>query len=304
MKMNISITIWAMAAIALGAFVDAVAQERPEESLRIHRYGSAHTAPYDAFQYLNRLNAEFAEGDTPEQFSGRLFGRLGNQEGRILIKIPQGFDRDTYEGFKTFYRTEGDKSVGNCVACHQPPEFTDNLFHNTGVSRDEYEAVHGAGSFSKLDIPKAGEAVRPSKRLGSEPKAGKPGQANLGRWNSVDLDDSSLRKDGESKDTFLARMIGAFKTPSLRDLAGTSPFNHSGPYKSLEDVIAQKIRASNLAKQGDAPHTHEAFKTMNLSEEDIPGLVKFLKTLNELPEEEFRKIVLSPEILDTTYLFE
>ena len=40
-------------------------------------------------------------------------------------------DRDSYLAFKTFFRYEddGEANVGNCAACHTPPEFTDSRKH-------------------------------------------------------------------------------------------------------------------------------------------------------------------------------
>ena len=36
---------------------------------------------------------------------------------------------------------------------HVPPYFTDNSFHNLGISQVEYDRVHGDGAFQKLAIP-------------------------------------------------------------------------------------------------------------------------------------------------------
>lgn len=293
-----------------GALLAAVALSAPawgqttEERLHVHRFGSNYTAPYDAFQYLNRLPDAFAENDTPDTFSGRLFGRLGNQEGRMLVKIVPGYDKDTYEGYKTFSRTTGEKSVGNCIACHRPPEFTDKAYRNTGVSLTAYEKIHGPGSFSEIEIPGSESAVRPSKRLSSEPKKGEPGQADLGHWNYVDPEQSPLKNEGESHDAFLKRMIGAFPTPSLRNVAETAPYNHNEAYQTIEDVVRHKMEMSRLAKEGKAPYVDEAYKTMNITESDIPGLVKFLETLTNAAEEEFRKMVLTTDILDTSYIWD
>ena len=33
--------------------------------------------------------------------------------------------------------------LGNCVACHAPPDFTDFAFHNNGAAQDEYDAMQG-----------------------------------------------------------------------------------------------------------------------------------------------------------------
>ena len=43
--------------------------------------------------------------------------------------------------------------IGNCAACHAPPNFTDFKFHNTSATQEEYDSIHGAGAFAALQIP-------------------------------------------------------------------------------------------------------------------------------------------------------
>lgn len=104
-----------------------------EAKTRVHRLSTTNRSPYDAAAYVNRIPDKPRAGETPADFAGRVLGRLANQEGRILIKLPPGMDRQAYEGLKTFYRfanLDGEKlGVGNCAACHTPPEFTDFQSH-------------------------------------------------------------------------------------------------------------------------------------------------------------------------------
>lgn len=102
-----------------------------EEKTHIHRLKNEKRAIYDAFTYVNRIPEEAGEGETPTQFAGRLFGRLANQEGRMLLKLPEGMTKDDYLAFKTFFRYEGEQA-GNCNACHTPPNFnSDKTFVTT-----------------------------------------------------------------------------------------------------------------------------------------------------------------------------
>lgn len=100
-----------------------------EEKTKIHRLSSTKRAIYDAFVYVNRIPEKADKDELPHDFAGRIFGRLANQEGRILLKLPEGMTRNGYLGFKTFLRSEGKSKVGNCVACHAPVEFTDLKSH-------------------------------------------------------------------------------------------------------------------------------------------------------------------------------
>jgi len=100
-----------------------------EERTKIHRLSTTKRAVYDAFVYVNRIPAKADESESPTDFSGRIFSRLANQEGRVLIKLPQGMTREAYLGYKTFLSTDAKVSNGNCVACHAPEKFTDLKRH-------------------------------------------------------------------------------------------------------------------------------------------------------------------------------
>lgn len=43
--------------------------------------------------------------------------------------------------------------IGNCIACHAAPNFTDFKLHNTGTTQKEYDDIHGRGAFAALIIP-------------------------------------------------------------------------------------------------------------------------------------------------------
>jgi len=100
-----------------------------EEKTKIHRLSSNNRAAYDAFVYVNRIPEAAEEGESAKDIAGRIFGRLANQEGRILLKLPTGMNRESYLGYKTFLRYEGTAGIGNCAACHAPAEFTDLKSH-------------------------------------------------------------------------------------------------------------------------------------------------------------------------------
>ncbi len=128
-----------VAALSLGCLPSACSGDENtsiEEKTRIHRLSTTKRAPYDAFVYVNRIPESPTENERADAYAGRVFGRLANQEGRILLKLPTGMDRDSYVAFKKFFRYDADSrgGVGNCVACHTPVEFTD--FKNHVVAKD------------------------------------------------------------------------------------------------------------------------------------------------------------------------
>lgn len=100
-----------------------------EEKTKVHRLKSNKRSRFDAFVYVNRIPDRAEPGETSVDLAGRIFGRLANQEGRILLKVPPKMTGEAYQGFKTFLRSEGADNVGNCAACHTLPEFTDLKDH-------------------------------------------------------------------------------------------------------------------------------------------------------------------------------
>ena len=100
-----------------------------EAKTKIHRLESSQRSAFDAFVYVNRIPDNPEEGELPEDYAGRVYGRLANQEGRILLKLPPTMDPRAYFGFKTFLGSEGDVNVANCVSCHSPAGFSDGETH-------------------------------------------------------------------------------------------------------------------------------------------------------------------------------
>lgn len=204
------------------------ADESVETQMKVHRLATSESSPYDAFAYLNRINTGLSDDESPKDFAGRLFGRLANQEGRILLKLPTGFTPLAYDGLKIFYRTYGTSNAGNCVACHVPPTFTDS-----------------------------------SARI---------------------VDDSKQPRE----------------TPSLRNLQTSAPYLHDGSAQSIEDVLKQKIKMAEKARNNPAIGLDPEYANMNIAEDDIPALVEFLGTMNDAGQDHFREIVMNAKILDTS----
>ena len=242
---------------------------------------TSRTTPYDRFVQANRLNIQPAEGEDPKLFANRLLGEVSALEKKRMLKLPARFGVEALKGLRVFFRTKGAGSVGNCVTCHAPPLFTDFSFHNMGVSQGEYDRVNGDGSFATLQIPAAAEAHRPSTQFREIPSKRNRGFADLGHWNFVDLKGSPLRRADESDDQFLRRMIASFKTPTLRNLAYTQPYMHTGGFTSIESALAELMRLSEMARAGKVRAGDEELTGIRITDGDIPPLVAFLNTLNE-----------------------
>ena len=234
-------------------------------------------AAYDKFIELNGLASGPDDGEAGKAFAQRLLGKIDVLEREGKLKLTKDFDSTALAGLKIFFRSE----KGNCAACHAPPLFTDHSFHNIGVSQREYDRFHGEGRFAALPVPNAATAARPTPRLRETPSKERPEMADLGFWNFVDLKKSTLRREGESDDRFLQRMIGAFKTPTLRNLKYTHPYFHDGSIHTLEEVLNEMIEFSEKARRGTLREADEELAKIKITASDIPPLVAFLGSLNE-----------------------
>lgn len=68
---------------------------------------------------------------------------------------------------------------------------------------------------------------------------------------------------------------GAFKTPTLRDIASTGPYMHDGSEKTLEDVV-------DFYNRGGTPNANldMAMKRLDLDQKESEDLVAFMKSLS------------------------
>lgn len=69
--------------------------------------------------------------------------------------------------------------------------------------------------------------------------------------------------------------IGAFKTPTLREIARSAPYMHDGRFKTLEEVV-------NFYNKGGVknPHQDNLIIPLDLTDQEKRDLVEFLRTLN------------------------
>jgi cytochrome c peroxidase len=244
---------------------------------------TSRTAAYDNFVKLNGLPSEPLAGESPQSFAQRSLDRIQSLDSRRALKLLPDFDAAAAAGYKVFLSTRG-RSSGNCVTCHAPPFFSDFSFHNMGVSQSEYESIHGNGSYSTLEIPDSAGAQRPDNRFREIPSAEHTDWVDLGFWNFIDLKSSPLRRKGETDNQLLRRMAGAFKTPTLRNLAYSYPYLHNGSINSVEGTLEELRRLSEMAREGLIREPDDELLRIDISRSDIHLLFAFLKSLNEDPK--------------------
>lgn len=150
---------------------------------------------------------------------------------------------------------------GRCVSCHVIEQdnatFTDSRFHNIGIGINSIEQ----------DVPALTQAFLEAKLQGKDVDImvlTDPKSSELGRFAVTD----GLHE------------IGAFKTPTLRNVDLTAPYMHDGSLKTLRDVIIHYnnggvsetgARANDFLSGGIRP--------LNLTDAQIDDLVEFMKAL-------------------------
>ncbi|MEO1972457.1 MAG: hypothetical protein ABGX07_12920, partial [Pirellulaceae bacterium] len=68
----------------------------------------------------------------------------------------------------------------------------------------------------------------------------------------------------------------------------------------IRKVSLEKIAASEHKRSGKADKIDSAYAEMNIDRSDVPELVAFLRLLNDVPDSEFRNLILNAELLDTS----
>jgi cytochrome c peroxidase len=174
----------------------------------------------------------------------------------------------------------------SCIDCHGTPFFSDNSFHNIGVPQQG------------VSVPTEGDCTKGNARCdcvteGSTTCMPWGAYFGLGRLR----DSKGFRRDGAFSDnpepakvTYAAqynptpedllRQKGAWRTPSLRDVAVTPPYMHNGFYKTLEDVIWHYDEGGSSTVVG---RKAVELRPLYLTPRDRADLVEFLKTLTGAP---------------------
>ncbi len=138
-----------------------------------------------------------------------------------------------------------------CTNCHSGPLFTNGEFHNVGVPRPE-----------KLPTD-AGRSEAIAKVLADE-------------FNCMSEYSDAKRADcAELRfiDTDTYKYIGAFKTPTLRNVAERAPYMHAGQIATLQEVLEFYRALKPEQRSADLEHG-------DLNDLELQQLEAFLRTLS------------------------
>ncbi|MGR8940384.1 MAG: cytochrome-c peroxidase [Gammaproteobacteria bacterium] len=186
---------------------------------------------------------------------------------RSLVSGDSPFDRYAFTGDKSALSEAQQRGFqlftgqGRCVSCHTIESdhalFTDNRFHNIGIGINAIQD----------DVPRLAGAFLEAKAQGGE-------------VDQIVLTDKKSSELGRFAVTDKMTEIGAFKTPTLRNIELTAPYMHDGSLKTLKEVVIHynnggvtpaDARVNDFLSGGIRP--------LNLTEAQIDDLVEFLKAL-------------------------
>ena len=173
--------------------------------------------------------------------------RFGHEAEAIGAQAKRGFD--VFIG------------QGRCVSCHVIEQdqalFTDNRFHNIGVGINRIQP----------DIPRLTSEFLKATQAGASVD-----KAVLGDSKTSDLGRFAVTTNFDE--------VGAFKTPTLRNVAVTGPYMHDGSLKTLKDVVKHY---NNGGKSDGDPSVNDylsgGIRPLDLTEQQMDDLVAFMETL-------------------------
>ncbi|ARN83295.1 cytochrome-c peroxidase [Methylocystis bryophila] len=224
--------------------------------------------PNKAFDRLTQAIAAFERTEVFRPFSSR-FDEVLRGKAQFTPQEAKGF-----ELFK-------DKKKGNCLACHDGKE----------ESKEPSDWLFTDFTYDSLGAP----------RNHAIPANGDPKSFDLGLCKREGLAALAPKHfDVES-------VCGAFKVPSLRNVALTAPYLHNGSMKTLRDAVAfyatrdtnperwypkdakgkvqkfddlpAKFRANVNVKE--VPYDRKPGQKPRLSDEEIDAITAFLETLTD-----------------------
>lgn len=161
----------------------------------------------------------------------------------LNTKAVESLSSDELQGLALF------RGKAECGGCHRlegaRPSLTDQRFHHTGVG---FEQVAGGVASLAEQLPTL------SKRKLAERILADRAVAELGRF-------AVSRRPQD---------LGAFRTPSLYNVADTAPYMHDGSIATLEEAVEREIYYRSLARG----------RPISLTVEERRQIVAFLRTLS------------------------
>jgi cytochrome c peroxidase len=198
-------------------------------------------------EYRQYFGPRITEADVAEALSSYL---LALDAGPSLFERAVAADDHSLLGAQAQRGLQLFQGKAQCASCHLPTAenaFSDGRYHHASVG---FERI--AGNIRSL-----------LGRLDQTRAAGEP----LGK---VILADAEIAELGRFAITAEPQDMGAFRTPTLRNVARTAPYMHDGSIQTLEAAIEHELYYRGLASG----------QPINLTVSERRDLAAFLETLS------------------------
>ena len=175
---------------------------------------------------------------------------------RFAMQLSQPYNALTNSSFLSTKAQRGLKlfiGKAGCTNCHFGANFSDGEFHHSFLVSIQQDVGRYAGIKALLKDPFNGRSP-----FNDETKT-------LKKLKYV-YQNISFR--------------GQFKTPSLRNVAQSYPYMHTGEFKNLYEVLDYYNTISD--RQNAKKHQEIVLTSLNLSKKEINELVEFLNSLSEI----------------------
>ena len=165
--------------------------------------------------------------------------------------LGDGFTNRELTGLKLFV------GPGQCISCHSGPTLTDQQFHNIGLSQLGETIMGGRAVGSVRALTNPFNCIGP---FGQKLRRAASDCADITTLNTEDI-----------------RNLGAFKTPSLRNLAHRQRFMHDQRFTTLETTLAYYNELTDRAAIGQRD---PALHPLGFTTEELEALAAFLNSLS------------------------
>ena len=224
-----------------------------EDATRFPPNGKPNDSAFDSMTEADQIavNTVFANiGKAIEAYERLLISRNAPFD-RYVAGDDKAITLEAKRGLKIFI------GKGVCVLCHGTPHFRDNDFHNLGIPQGTLP--EDTGRFQGIAV------------LLTDPfnSAGIYSDSRVDATRMLNLLEPRPEHQGE------------FKTPTLRNVALTPPYFHTGEFPTLASVIEFNDaggKTNEFVGRSAVPA-----EPLHLSEQEKGDLVEFLKTLTGEP---------------------
>ena len=227
--------------------ISFIAKPSPDEPALLKKWLAI---PSDTREDINQIYANMGKAiaafvrtivPEPSRFDRYVEAVMSNDNDGMMKEM----NNNDVKGLRLFI------GKAKCTNCHTGPLFTNGDFHNVGVPQPE-----------NLPADK-GRAEAIGKVLADEFNC-------LSKYS-----DASLRECAELRfiDTDTEKYLGAFKTPTLRNVAERAPYMHAGQLDTLMDVLRFYRDLKPGERSADLAHG-------NLTDLELGNIEAFLITLS------------------------